>query len=113
MPANSVAKRLTYKAYAAGAISGTPPALATDPQSTGGQILRYVTATPNLNRSSFESQEKDTTRQMFNRRSGGHSVPMGINFELSPLTYQDLFAPILRNIWPAAVSTTNTEFTSM
>jgi hypothetical protein len=46
-------------------------------------------------------------------RLGGYTVPFSLSGELSPLTYQDFVAAVFGGTWAAAVSKTESVFTSM
>lgn len=112
----AVAQRLVYKAHTVTGTTMTPGTeivLATDPAATGGQELRRVTSNLNLVKSSFTSQEVAAHMQVGYLAHGGKRVTGNISGELSPKTYQDFMAAVLRGSWGAAVAKSNTEFTSV
>jgi hypothetical protein len=97
--ANTVAKRLTYKAYSTASITpGTEADYSSDPGATGGQVLRYTGTNMNLQKGIFKSAERRQDRQRVDLRHGGRKAPIQIDGELSCLTYQDLIAAVLRGI---------------
>jgi hypothetical protein len=112
--ANTVAKRLTYKAYSTASITpGTEADYSSDPGATGGQVLRYTGTNMNLQKGIFKSAERRQDRQRVDLRHGGRKAPIQIDGELSCLTYQDLIAAVLRGSWAAGSSKTESDFTSL
>jgi hypothetical protein len=112
--AEAIQKRVVYKAHTTAVITpGAPPAQASDPANTGGQILRYVSCNANLARSNYRSREKRTDRMVNDMRLGGYTVPFSLTGELSPKTYQDFMAAVCGGTWASAVSKTEADFTSM
>lgn len=106
--------RLSYKAYASGAITaGSEPVPATAPAATGGQILRHVSHSLSLTKDSFAPNEKRNDRQRPLGRHGTRRAPGTISGLLSPVTYKDMFEASFRGTWSAAaVTASETEFTS-
>lgn len=112
--AENFAERLTYKIYTATAITpGSEPVPATDPGASGGQTLRHVSQTLSLTRDAFQSNEKRTDRQAPMSRLGTRRAPGQITGLLSPLTYKDPMAAVLRGTWAAGVTLTETDLTSI
>lgn len=114
--ANSVQRRLAYKSYTSAAISsGSPRDVSSDPGSSGGQILRFLPGNGigGLQKSNFRSQENRGDQQIYDFRHGSRTAPINIQGELSPKTYQDLMAGVLRSSWASATSKTESDFTSM
>lgn len=114
MPASNVAMRLSYKAHSSAVITpGVEPTFSSDPGATGGQQLRRVSSSLNLKKSTFKSAEVRTDQQIYDFRHGGKHVEGEIAGELSPKTYQDFMAALLRGSWSASISKSNSDFTSM
>lgn len=111
--AEQVSARITYKAYATGAItSNTQPVSSSDPAATGGQILRRTTSSLSLSKDTYQSQEVRTDRQIVDFRHGTRRVQGSITGELSPGTYFDLIEAACRGTKASAVALSNTELTS-
>ena len=112
--AENVSARVVYKAYATGAItSNSQPVSTVDPAATGGQILRRTTTTLNLKKDTYESAEINGHRQVSDFRHGVKRADGSINGELSPGTYWDLIEAATRGTETAAITATNTDFTSV
>jgi hypothetical protein len=112
--AEGVQTRVTYKAYATGAISSTAePTPATDPGASGGQILRRVSLTGGLQKNTYQSREMRTDRQVADFRHGMKSSPLTLAGEFSPGTYFPLIEAAHRHTSVAALSDSQTEFTSV
>jgi len=112
--AEGVQGRVTYKFYASAAIaSTTEPTPATDPAATGGQILRRVSSSLNLQRDSYRSQERRSDRQIAGFRLGTKRGQGSITGELSPATYFDFIEAAHRHTASTALADSNTEFTSV
>jgi hypothetical protein len=112
----AVSQRVVYKAHTVTGATMDPDTeavLASDPAATGGQELRRVTSTLNLQRSSFAAQEVAAHLQTSYLALGGKRVTGNITGELSPKTYQDFMAAVARGSWSSAVAKSNTEFTSV
>lgn len=71
--------------------------------ASGGQILRRVTSDISLNKDTYQSNEIRSDQQIADYRHGVRRVAGTINGEISPGTYADIFAAILRRDF-AAVS---------
>ncbi len=105
---------LRYKAYASGTLSATAEAdPATAPAASGGQILRRVSHSLNLRKNTFQSSEIRDDRQVGDFRHGTKRVEGSITGEFSPGTYWDLVEAVMRGTEVAALSDSNTEFTSV
>lgn len=63
--------------------------------NTGGKLLRRVTASFNLNKETYESNEIRTDRQVADFRHGVRSAVGTLNGELSPATYSDFMGSIV------------------
>lgn len=112
--AEGVSGRVVYKAYATGVItSGTEPAPATDPASSGGRILRRVSTTLALGKDAYQSNEVRSDRQIADFRHGVRRVGGNIAGELSPATYFDFIEAAHRDTATAAVSLDETDLTSV
>ena len=79
------------------------------PEKTGAKRLRRVTAEINLERETFESAEITSTAQTSDMRSGTDSVKGSLNGEVSPGSYSDFFASLLRGTWENGVTTGSIE----
>lgn len=112
--AEGVAARVAYKAYIDATITpGSEPAPGTDPGASGAQILRRVSSSLTLAKDTYQSAEIRADRQIADFRHGTKRVTGGVSGELSPQTYGDFFEAVLRGSWAAAISTDNTDFTSV
>ncbi|MEH2476246.1 hypothetical protein V1281_002585 [Nitrobacteraceae bacterium AZCC 2161] len=114
--AESVSERLVYKIYATPVIdSTTEPVAATDPGSSGGQVLRHVSHNLSLTKDNYRPNEKRDDAQQVMGKHGSRTVPGTINGFLSPGTHKDFFAAALRNTWDAgsALSLDESDFTSV
>jgi hypothetical protein len=112
--AEGVSARIAYKFYTSPVIvPGVPAVSATDPGPTGGQILRRVASTLAFTKDTYQSNEIRSDYQIADFRHGVHRVAGNISGELSPLTYQELFAASLRTDWTAPVSLSQVQLTSM
>jgi hypothetical protein len=72
---------------------------------TGAQVLRRVTAAPNLTKNTYQSQEIRDDYQISDFRHGTRKVEGNFNFEWSNGTYQQVFEAVLRAAAGAAVTT--------
>lgn len=63
--------------------------------ASGGKLLRRVTASFNLNKETYESNEIRTDRQVADFRHGVRSAAGTLNGELSPATYSDFMGSIV------------------
>lgn len=113
--AENVSARVTIKPYATGAITSTSQPVSTvDPAVTGGQILRRVTSTLKLGKDTYTSNEVNSHRQVSDFRHGVKRATGGIvSGEFSPGTYWDLFEGALRCTAAAAVTASQSDFTSV
>lgn len=112
--AEGVQTRLSYKAYATGVITaGTKPTSSSDPGAASAQQLRRTETSLTFGKDTYSSAEVRTDRQIVDFRHGTERVSGSISGELSPGTYWDLFEAALRGTETAALSDSNTEFTSV
>lgn len=104
MPSNAkgLFKQLRYKLQTGiGVAAGT----------TGGQILRRVTSDISLNKDTYQSEEIRSDQQIADFRHGVRRVAGTINGEISPGTYVDLMAAILRRDFTAVTAITGASIT--
>jgi hypothetical protein len=108
---SGVGVAVRYKTYASGAIAdvGTPAS----PGASGGQVLRRVASTMNLQRETYQSTEIRSDRQVADYRLGTKRVQGDISGELSPGTYWDFMVGMCRGTAASEISKTQTEFTSV
>lgn len=100
--AKGLFKQLRYKLQTAqGVAAGT----------TGGQILRRVTSDISLNKDTYQSEEIRSDQQIADFRHGVRRVAGTINGEISPGTYADLIAAILRRDFAAVSAITGASIT--
>src|SRR4029077_21277865 len=112
--AEGVSARKAYKFYTSPVIvPGVPAVSATDPGPSGGQILRRVASTLAFTKDTYQSNEIRSDYQIADFRHGVRRVAGNVSGELSPLTYQELFAASLRAHWVPAITASNTDFTGM
>lgn len=102
--ADGISRIIAYKAQASAL---------TLPGATGAQQIRRVTLTGGLRKDNYQSQEKTQHQQVAHSRHGRRRAEIQLAGELSPLTYKDFFAALLRKTWAAGVSKTEADFTSM
>lgn len=93
--ASGVAKQLRYK---------IETQFGTAPGATGGQSLRRVESSLDVNKDTYESAEIRSDYQVSDFRHGMRRVSGSINGELSPKTYADFFAAALRKDFAAGQS---------
>lgn len=74
------------------------------PATNTGKELRRVTSEFNLERAQFQSAEITSTAQTSDSRNGTDSIAGTLNGELSPGSYSDIFASLLRGTWASAVT---------
>lgn len=96
-PAAGVFKRLVNKFETTFGIPNGP---------TGGQVLRRVTSTVDLNKDTYQSQEIRTDFQRYDFRHGVRRVGGQLTGELSPGTYADFFAQALKRDFTAIAAAT-------
>lgn len=113
--AEGVSARVTIKPYATGVISSaSQPTSSSDPGASGGQILRRVSSTLKLGKDTYTSSEVASHRQISDFRHGVKRVTGGVvSGEFSPGTYWDLFEAVLRTTDAAAVTASQSDFTSV
>lgn len=102
--AKGVAKKVAYKKEAPGQWGVLPGA-------TGAKYLRRVTATFNLTKEAYESNEIRTDYQVADMRHGIRSVDGSLNGELSPGSYADFMASVLARDFTAGSSATGLSVT--
>ncbi len=106
--------RISYKAYASGAITANAEAVSsTDLVATGAQILRRVSSTLKLAKATYQSNEIRSDHQIADFRHGGRSVTGGINGEYSPGTYFDFIEASMLGTKSSAIATSNSDWTSV
>lgn len=112
--AEGVSARVAYKAYASGAMVANALAVsASDLGASDAQILRRVSTTLSLAKDTYQSAEIRSDRQIVDFRHGVRRAQGSINGEFSPGTYADLFEAAFRGTWAAAVSASQSSFTSV
>lgn len=79
--------------------------------ASGGQILRRVTSDISLNKDTYQSNEIRSDQQIADYRHGVRRVAGTINGEISPGTYADIFAAILRRDFAAVSPITGASIT--
>ncbi|WP_373379907.1 phage tail tube protein [Cupriavidus nantongensis] len=79
--------------------------------TTGGQILRRVTSDISLNKDTYQSEEIRSDQQIADFRHGVRRVAGTVNGEISPGTYADLIAAILRRDFAAVAAITGASIT--
>ena len=110
-----VSARISYKAYASGAIATNAQAVSASDLdgSTGGQILRRVSCSLSLGKDTYQSAEVRGDRQIADFRHGTKRVQGSISGELSPGTYWDFFEAVCRGTEASAVTASQSDFTSV
>lgn len=78
----------------------------TAPLANSGRYIRRTSLDLNLTRDSFESAEISSTAQTTDMRLGSDNVSGTLSGELSPGSYSDFFASLLRGTWTAGVTNT-------
>lgn len=108
-----VQARLAYKKYASGVITESALAVSgTDLGATGAQVLRRVQSTLELKANFNPSAEVREDQQVVDSRKGSNWVEGAVSGEWSPGTYADFFEASFRGSWAAAVTASETDFTS-
>ncbi len=79
----------------------------TAPAANTGKYMRRVTLDLNHTRESYESSEISSTAQTTDMRNGSDNIEGTLSAELSPGTYADLFASLLRGSWASGVTNTS------
>lgn len=83
------------------------------PPTSGGQVLRRVTSNIQESRQFHESNEIRTSQQESDGRQSVRGVSGMLSGELSPGSYADIMASLLRNIWTtASVTVTSSDISS-
>lgn len=112
--AEGTSARVTYKAYASGAISSNTEAVsASDLVATGGQILRRTTCSLSLSKDTYQSAEIRDDRQIADYRHGTRRVQGSINGEISCGTYFDFMEALCRGTKTSAVTKSDADYTSV
>ena len=109
--AEGVQATIAYKAYASGTITANTQDHA--PGTGSASYLRRVSSTINLARSSYQSQEIRTDRQVIDFRLGTKSVGGEISGELSPSAYFTLIEAAHRDTSVAQIDLDQSDFTSV
>lgn len=100
--AAGVNKKVSYKAESAwGSAAG----------ASGGQVLRRVSSTLDLQKAAYRSAEIKRHLQQQDMRHGVRSVAGSINGELSPGTYKDFIAAAVRRAYAAVSAITSLSIT--
>lgn len=106
--------RVTYKAYATGAItSNSQPTSSSDPGVGSAQVLRRVASTLSLQKDTYQSAEIRNDRQVVDMRHGVKRVTGSLQGEYSPGTWSDFFQAISRGTWSSVVTASQSDFTSV
>lgn len=100
--ASGVFKQLAYKAEASYGVA---------PGQASAQALRRVQSTIDLNKDTYQSNEIRTDLQMSDFRHGVRRVAGSIQGELSPGTWKDFFAMILKRNFAAVTAITGASIT--
>jgi hypothetical protein len=79
--------------------------------STGGKLLRRVTASFNLVKEAYESGEIRTDRQIADYRHGVRSAEGSLNGELSPASYADFMGSIVGRDFTTAPASSSASVT--
>ncbi len=110
----ATSERLVYKAYTDPKIDPSVEAVpATDPATSGGQVLRYVSHNLSLTKQTYAGDEVRTDQQQPMQKHGTRTVPGTINGLLSPLTQSELFEAALGGTWSvAAIDLDQSDLTS-
>ncbi|HEY0328806.1 MAG TPA: phage tail tube protein, partial [Rhodopseudomonas sp.] len=112
--AESVSERVVLKLYATDVIdSETEPLAATDPGSSGGQVLRHVSHNLGLTKDSYRPNEKKQDAQQAMGKHGSRTIAGTINGFLSPGTHAVPFAAVMRSEWSEPIDLDETELTSV
>lgn len=112
--AEGVSARVAYKAYASGVIAANTQATSSSALgASSAQILRRVASTLNLTKDTYQSEEIRSDRQISDFRHGIKRVTGNVSGEFSPDTYEELFEAAFRGTWAAAVTASQSDFTSV
>lgn len=99
---SGVFKQVTYKAET---VFGTAPG------ASGAQILRRVESVLDLSKDTFSSNEIRTDMQVADFRHGTRRIKGTLKAELSPATYKDFMAAVLRRDFTAVAAIASTSIT--
>lgn len=111
--AEGIATRIVWKANASGIINSNVEAdTSSIPGASGGQILRRVSSTLDLQKDTYQSAEIRTDRQVGDFRHGVRRVQGSISGELSPATYFRFLEAVNRDTASIALAHSNVELTS-
>lgn len=111
--AEGVSVRVAYKAYVSGTMTSNAEAdTASAPGASGGQILRRVASTLDLNKDTYESAEIRSDRQVADFRHGMRRVAGAISGEVSPGTYFPLIEAVNRDTATASLTLDESGLTS-
>jgi hypothetical protein len=111
--AEGVATRVAYKFYASADITpGTAAVSSSDLGASSAQVLRRVSSTLALTKDTYQSEEVRIDRQVSDFRHGTKRAAGTIAGELSPLTYEQFFEASTRGTWAAAITASESDFTS-
>jgi hypothetical protein len=91
--AQGINKKIIYKKQSA---LGSPAT------GSGGQDLRRTTATLNLAKETYQSNEIRPDQQVADMRHGTKQINGTLSGELSAKTYSDFFATVVRKAWASA-----------
>lgn len=112
--AEGVAARIAYKFYSSAVIvPGTAAVSSSDPGASSAQVLRRVSSSLALTKATYQSEEIRADRQIGDFRHGPRRAAGNVSGELSPLTYEELFEAAMRGTWAAAVTASQSDFTSV
>lgn len=112
--AEGVAARVAYKFYSDADITpGVAAASSSALGASSAQVLRRVASTLALTKDTFQSEEIRPDRQVGDYRHGVKRAPGNVSGELSPLTYEQFFEASMRGTWAAAVTASQSDFTSV
>lgn len=104
----ATSERLTYKAYSSAVIDPSTAAVsASDPATSGGQILRHVSHSFSLAKDLYTEDEVRTDKQRPMEKHGTRRVQATINGLLSTLTQADLFEAAMGGDWSVSAVTAN------
>lgn len=100
--ASGIFKKLAYKAETT---------YGTAPSAAGAQYLRRVTSSLDLTKDTYQSNEIREDQQMADFRHGVRRVAGNINGEVSPGTYEDFMAALLKKVFVATTAITGAGLT--
>lgn len=112
--AEGVATSIRWKQYATGAITpATKPAIATDPNTSGGVLLRRTSSSLNLRKDGYAATEVQTHRQVSDFRHGVRRVEGSLETELAPGNLTRFYEAVFRTGVNVAFTRGNADFTSV